>query len=80
MAWVAVNKNSTEGIFKFKPRRIPVSSLFYNFICKSEFWSDVNSIEEGNDDTEIELPKGTIKKLIGRELTWKDEPVELKEE
>jgi hypothetical protein len=28
----------------------------------------------------IELPKGSIKKLIGRELTWEDEPVELKEE
>ena len=26
----------------------------------------------------IELPKGTIAKLIGRELTWDDEPVELK--
>ena len=26
------------------------------------------------------LPKGSIKKLIGRDLTWKDEPVELKEE
>lgn len=26
----------------------------------------------------IELPKGSIKKLIGRELTWNDEPVELK--
>jgi hypothetical protein len=25
----------------------------------------------------IELPKGSIKKLIGRELTWSDEPVEL---
>ena len=24
------------------------------------------------------LPKGSIKKLIGRELTWSDEPVELK--
>lgn len=28
----------------------------------------------------VELPKGTIKKLIGRELSWDDEPVELKEE
>lgn len=27
----------------------------------------------------IELPKGSIKKLIGRELTWNDEPVELKD-
>lgn len=26
------------------------------------------------------LPQGSIKKLIGKELTWKDEPVELKEE
>ena len=26
------------------------------------------------------LPKGSIKKLIGRDLTWKDNPVELKEE
>ena len=28
----------------------------------------------------LELPKGTIKKIIGRELSWSDEPVELKEE
>lgn len=26
------------------------------------------------------LPKGSIKKLIGRDLSWSDEPVELKEE
>ena len=26
------------------------------------------------------LPKGSIKKLIGKDLTLKDEPVELKEE
>lgn len=26
------------------------------------------------------LPKGSIKKLIGRDLNWNDEPVELKEE
>ena len=26
------------------------------------------------------LPKGTIKKLIGRDLSWKDSAVELKEE
>lgn len=27
----------------------------------------------------IELPKGTIKKLIGRDLSWKDDAVELKD-
>lgn len=26
----------------------------------------------------IELPQGSIKKLIGRDLTWEDDPVELK--
>lgn len=26
----------------------------------------------------VELPSGTIKKLTGRDLTWDDEPVELK--
>lgn len=26
----------------------------------------------------IVLPKGSIKKLIGKDLTWEDEPVELK--
>ena len=25
----------------------------------------------------VELPKGSIKALIGRELSWSDEPVEL---
>lgn len=32
------------------------------------------------DEPYYELPKGAIKRLIGRELTWKDEPVELEEE
>ena len=28
----------------------------------------------------LALPKGSIKKLIGRDLTWEDNLVELKEE
>ena len=28
--------------------------------------------------TEISLFSGSIKKLIGRELTWNDEPIELR--
>jgi hypothetical protein len=36
-----------------------------------DFWHDCG----GNC---VELPQGTIKKLIGRELTWDDNPVELK--
>ena len=36
---------------------------------KGDYWDCLGGI--------IELPQGTIKKLIGRELTWNDEPVEL---
>ena len=70
MAWVAVHKNREEGIFSHKPTRGKELS----------FWYD--EVEDGGVfyDTEISLPKGTIKKLIGRDLTWRDEPVELKEE
>ena len=28
-------------------------------------------------DNLFKLPKGSIKKLIGRELSWSDEPVEI---
>ena len=29
-------------------------------------------------DKGIKLPKGSIEKLIGKKLNWRDEPVELK--
>lgn len=41
-------------------------------------WKDVFWTKDFGDD--IYLPKGSIKKLIGRDLDWSDEPVELKEE
>ena len=68
MAWVAVHKDGSESIFDIKPRRV------------DRFWSDEFYIDDVLWDSEIELPKGSIKKLIGRDLTWGDEPVELKEE
>ena len=36
-------------------------------------WEDVY----GESCTLISLPKGTIKKLIGKEMTWEDEPYEM---
>lgn len=70
MAWVAVHKNGKEGIFSHKPTRGE----------ELDFWYD--EVEDGGAiyDTEIPLPKGSIKKLIGRDLNWNDEPVELKED
>lgn len=71
MAWVAVHKNGKEGIFSHKPTRGG----------ELNFWYDEQENDEGGlYDTEISLPKGTIKKLIGRDLDWNDEPVELKED
>lgn len=61
MAWVAVDKDGKEAIFSEKPIR-----------ALNCFWAVIDA-----DTQIIEPPKGSIKKLIGRELTWDDEPVEL---
>ena len=76
MAWVAVDKYDKEYIFQNKPKR------------NEDLWED--AIYESFDGqggrlvlhhfSDIYLPKGTIKKLIGRELSWEDNPVELKED
>lgn len=74
MAWLAVNKNGTEIISPIKPEREKIS------------WDCSADICEGNEDEpimvdfDVELPKGTIMKLIGRNLTWEDAPVDLKRE
>lgn len=53
------------------------SEWIFNFIPVRS-----NTVWRGYDseDCLFNLPKGTIKKIIGRDLTWNDEPVELKEE
>lgn len=66
MAWLAVDKDGTECICSTEPYRDWVNFMW----C----------IENIFDSYAIRLPKGSIKKLIGRELTWEDEPVEFKNE
>ena len=61
MAWVAVDLNDEEYIFEDEPRRDFKHSCFIS--------DDMDSC--------IELPKGTIEKIIGKILTWDDEPVEI---
>lgn len=63
MAWVAVDKDGTEKIFSDYCK--PIRGYYIEHLGK---WIGIG----------IVVPKGTIKKLIGRELTWEDEPVELK--
>ena len=70
MAWVAVNGAGIEYIYAKQPLR----DNFYRD------W-DIQIVWRGEDtmlSDVIELPQGSIKKLIGRELTWEDEPVEIK--
>lgn len=51
------------------------------FICTLKYKTDKDNYYGWKDTfTEISLCSGSIKKLIGRELSWSDEPVELKEE
>lgn len=64
MAWVAVDY-SGEYISEKEPFRDMFNIGYYSF---------------HNDSNVVKLPKGTIKKLIGKGLSWEDEPVELKEE
>lgn len=61
MAWLAVDKQNVEFICDWPPKRYG-----------DHFW--ILSCRHNNMVT---LPKGSIKKLIGRDLTWHDEPVEI---
>ncbi len=64
MAWVAVDKDGSEWIFECCPRRLVTDQWGTVFL----------------DDPQmtIELPKGSIKKLIDRDMSWEDNAVELK--
>ena len=68
MAWLAVDKDGEESIFDGEPKRHE----------KYGVWEYYESYESEYINFLIELPKGTIQKMIGRELTWSDNPVELK--
>lgn len=66
-AWLAVDYDGFEYIFASKPIR-----------CKGYKCWQVNYDRMLFDV--VCLPKGSIKKLLERELSWSDEPVELKED
>lgn len=91
MAWVAVDKDGVEAIFDGKPFRGNTQKDRDHVwgTYAGEYYDRWYPKHDGrNEDTGdayyqghfIEMPKGSIKKLIGRELTWDEEPVELKRE
>ena len=72
MAWVAVDKDGRECIYQFRPKR--GNNEFRPKRGNSQF------IPLYEYSMWMALPKGSIKKLIGRELKWNDNPVEIKED
>lgn len=65
MAWIAIDEFEDECILDPKPSKNKKDK------DQKGYWNDFYI-------GKIRLPKGTIKKLIGRNLTYDDEPVELK--
>lgn len=85
MAYFVVDKDGTEKISINKPYRFVPKGLWYCYhivICDfskitnmADITPKVNKFKQTLVST---LPKGTIKKLIGRNLSWEDNPVEYK--
>lgn len=63
MAHVCVDKDNTEWICIGCPERDEAEGCWIH--------------EIGYYVSNIELPKGSIEKLIGKKLTWEDEPLEI---
>lgn len=86
--WLAADKDGAEKIFNVKPFRGNTQkdrNHIWGTTYVGENYEKWYPKHDGrNEDTgdayykecSIELPRGTIVKLIGRNLTWKDECVE----
>lgn len=66
MSYVAVDKDGSEAIFEKKPDKNGNQGQ----------WLESGVIASNGS---FSLPKGSIEKLIGKKLTWEDDPVELGE-
>ena len=67
MVYLAVNKDGSEVVSNTRIKRF------------KDYWVDEFFEHEFDTIDVVFLPKGSIKKLIGRELTWEDNPVEFTE-
>lgn len=62
MTWLVVNGNGDELIFEVKPKRSRYGQ-----------WWELPRRYLGYPF--LDLKKGTIEKIVGRKMTWEDEPV-----
>lgn len=82
MAWLAVNEDGLEVIFNNQPlycrsERCWCADDGYELDYKDFYDFSAGVERKPKYFYGVVLPKGTIKRLIGRELTLDDEPVEL---
>lgn len=64
--FLAVDKNGDEGIYEGYPNRNTALGA----------WFPTTDVYEQAAPAYIELPTGSIERLIGRKLTWEDDAVE----
>lgn len=69
MAWLAVDADNSEYIYDTQPVRAE-----YEWMPKPV---GLISMQHPEYTDFIKLPKGSIRKLISKDLTWNDEPIEL---
>ncbi len=65
MVWLTVDKKGNEEIHSSLPIRIEEDE-------EIGFW-----LVSGYKQHYVKVPKGTIEKLIGKKLSWEDEPYKL---
>ena len=61
--WLAVDENGDEAIFRFEPIRL----------------EDIYLPRDGDIESYVIVPKGTIERLLNYPLTWDDEAQEITE-
>lgn len=71
--YVAVDEDFSECMFRILPVRGYEIEDFYGDTCKLGKWEEQSTAW-------IPLPKGTIQKILGYQLTWENEPVALVED
>lgn len=70
MGYLAVDADGTELYFRNKPERaFDTDYMFYS----AYYWADIKH----NNYKPFILEDGTTKKILGKDMSWKDEPFEV---
>lgn len=76
MAWVAVDKYGNESVYSVRPARNIERGYFV--LAKVKVYKGENNTVYETVGECVDLPKGTIRKILGYELTWDNDPVQIR--